>query len=137
MAGFDEYQDEDEAVAQINVVPFVDIALVLLIIFLLTASLIAKAAIPVSLPHAANANDTVNATVHIVVNAEGELFLDGSPTTGDALGAAIKSGVAADPKLRAVISADKSLRYERVIEVMDLLKENDLSDFSLDVERTR
>jgi len=136
MAGFIDEQGEDEAIAQINVVPFVDIVLVLLIIFMLTANLIAKASIPVDLPRAASGNESVDATVSIVVTASGDLFLDGRAITSDALRAAVATRFQADPHLRAVIAADKAVRYERVVDVIDLLKQVGVGAFALNIERT-
>ena len=66
-----DFDDDDDVIAQINIIPFVDIVLVLLIIFLLTANLIAKADIAVDLPRAANAGATVDPTVNVVVTAQG------------------------------------------------------------------
>src|SRR5580704_9816899 len=112
MAGFTLEENDDDVIAQINVVPFVDIALVLLVIFMLTANVIAKADIPVELPRAANGNDVVDPTVNVVVTAAGDLFVDGAPVTGDGLLGVIRARIATEPKLRAVIAADKAVRYE-------------------------
>ena len=128
-------QEEDEPIAQINIIPFVDIALVLLIVFLLTANLIAKASIVVDLPRAANAGDAVDPTLNVVVTAVGDLYLDGAAVTRDALAAEVTRRVSATPKLRAVIAADKAVRYERVIDVIDVLKAAGLGSFALNVER--
>jgi biopolymer transport protein TolR len=127
-------EDDDEVIAQINIIPFVDIALVLLIIFLLTANMIARASIPVDLPRAANANESVGETVNIVLTASGELFLDGKPVTPEALTAGVDLRFRADPKLRAVISADKAVRYEYVVRIIDALKQIGLSAFALNIE---
>jgi biopolymer transport protein ExbD len=134
MAGFAQ-QDEDEVIAQINIIPFVDISLVLLIIFMLTATIIAKADIPVDLPKAANANDSVDAAVNVVVTATGALFVDGAPVTREELGPEIKKRFDADPKLRAVIAADRAVRYESVVQVIDVLKQSGVSAFALNIER--
>ena len=133
MAGYVS-QDDDEVIAQINIIPFVDISLVLLIIFLLTANLIARANIPVDLPRAANANESVGATVNIVLTASGELFLDGTPVTPGALTASVATRFHADPKLRAVISADRAVRYEHVVAIIDALKQIGLGAFALNIE---
>jgi biopolymer transport protein ExbD len=136
MAGFTDEQDEDDVIAQINIIPFVDISLVLLIIFMLTASIIAKADIPVDLPSAANGNDVVDPTLNIVVTATGDLFVDGAPVAANALGAEVHKRFEAEPKLRAVIAADKSVRYEHVVHVIDVIKSAGVSAFALNIERT-
>ena len=135
MAGFAETQDEDDVIAQINIIPFVDIALVLLVIFMLTANLIARATIDVELPTAANAGEAVDATVNVVITAAGALFLDGKPIDGDALRSELQARVQTDPKLHAVIAADKAVRYERVVRVIDVLKSVGVTAFALNIER--
>jgi biopolymer transport protein ExbD len=136
MAGFAEQGDDDEVIAQINIIPFVDISLVLLIIFMLTASIIAKADIPVDLPRAANGNDIVEPTLNIVVTAAGDLFVDGNAVGGDALGGEVRRRFEAEPKIRAVIAADKSVRYESVVHVIDVIKSAGVSAFALNIERS-
>jgi biopolymer transport protein ExbD len=127
--------DEDEPIASINIIPFVDISLVLLIIFLLTAGVIAKASIPVELPRAASGGDPVESTVNIVLAASGDLFVDGKPITPEGMLAEIAQAARRDPKVRAAISADKSIRYERVIQVIDLVKRAGIDAFALNIER--
>jgi biopolymer transport protein ExbD len=136
MAGFAEQADEDDVIAQINIIPFVDISLVLLIIFMLTASVIAKADIPIDLPRAANGNDIVEPTLNIVVTAAGELFVDGNAVGPDALGGEVRRRFEAEPKTRAVIAADKSVRYESVVHVIDVIKSAGVSAFALNIERS-
>jgi biopolymer transport protein ExbD len=135
MAGSVERGDEDEVIAQINIIPFVDISLVLLIIFMLTASVIAKADIPVDLPRAANGNDIVEPTLSIVVTAAGDLFVDGNAVAGEALGGEVRRRFEAEPRIRAVIAADKSVRYESVVHVIDVIKSAGVSGFALNIER--
>jgi len=130
-----EADDDDEPTAQINIVPFVDIVLVLLVIFLLTSKIIARAAFPIDLPTAAHAGEVVDVTANVVITASGELLLDGAATTRDALRDGIRKRLAAEPKLRAVIAADKGLRYEQVIEVIDTVKGAGVTAFALNIQR--
>jgi biopolymer transport protein TolR len=135
MAGAVDENDDDDVIAQINVIPFVDITLVLLIIFLLTANIIARASIPVELPRAAAAGESVEATANVVVTATGALFLDGNAVTRDVLVANVRERTQAEPKLRAAIAADRAVRYEAVVEVIDALKVAGVSAFALNIER--
>jgi biopolymer transport protein ExbD len=136
MAGYSPEQDDDDVIAQINIIPFVDIVLVLLIIFLLTSNLIARAAIPVDLPRAASANESVGVTINIVLTATGELFLDGNAIPPEALTTRVAQQLKVDPGLRAVIAADKAVRYEYVVQIIDALRQTGLSAFALNIERT-
>ena len=72
-------------ITDINVTPLVDIMLVLLIIFMLTAHLIARQAIEVKLPKAAQGGTMPPTTLAVTLTREGRIFLNGKPTTGAAL----------------------------------------------------
>ena len=128
--------DDDEVKAEINVIPFVDIVLVLLIIFLLSSKLIAAAQIPVDLPAAANSAEVVDPTANVVLTASGELYVDGAPVTVGQLRADHEERVKKNAKTRAVIAADRHLAYERVIAVIDLVKSAGVSGFALNIEQT-
>ena len=78
-------------IAEINVTPLVDIMLVLLIIFMLTAHLIAKQAIEIELPRAAQSTAPPPTTLAIALKADGAIFLNDQPTTAAALREAIKA----------------------------------------------
>jgi biopolymer transport protein ExbD len=126
---------DDDIVAGINVTPFVDIALVLLVIFMVTSSYITRAALEVELPQAASAGSAVDTTLNVVVARDGALFLDGQPVDHAALAARIQAASAADPKLQAVIAADKGVAYGAVVKVIDLVKTHGVKSFALNVER--
>lgn len=130
-----DLDDDDDVIAQINIIPFVDISLVLLIIFLCTSSLIAKAAFPVDLPRAAAAGEAVESTANIVVASDGSFFLNGNSVTAEGLRDGIAKAAKADPKVRAAIAADKSVQYEHLIEAIDLVRQGGVSTFALNVER--
>src|SRR4051812_50103026 len=70
--------NDEEGINGINVTPLVDVTLVLLIVFMVTASVIAKAAIEVDLPRAANGGEITQRTLAVIVSKEGRTFLDGA-----------------------------------------------------------
>ena len=74
-------QDNDEEITGINVTPLVDIVLVLLIIFMVTANFIVRETVEVDLPRAANGGETVQGLVNVVLDKEGKLFFDGAEVT--------------------------------------------------------
>ncbi len=131
-----EMAEDDEPIAQINIIPFVDIVLVLLIIFMLTANVIAKASIPVDLPRAAHGGESVDPTINLVLTEAGDVFVNGSLVAHDALRGVIEREYQANTKLRATIAADRGIRYERVIDAIDLLKDVGIDAFALNIERT-
>src|SRR5690349_2535206 len=79
------YEDDDGGamIVDINVTPLVDITLVLLIIFMVTASYIVQPALRVELPHAATGEDTVKTTLALELEKDGTLSLNGNKTTED------------------------------------------------------
>ena len=136
MAKLRDVADDDSLLASINIIPFVDIVLVLLVIFMLTSAAIVKASLKVELPKAASGGSTVPSTLNFLYTKGGELFLNGDkiPSLADAA-QVIKREAAQNPKIQAVISADKGVEYGRVIEIIDTVKKNGVSAFALDVER--
>ncbi|MBN2528818.1 MAG: biopolymer transporter ExbD [Deltaproteobacteria bacterium] len=126
---------DDDVIAQINIIPFVDIVLVLLIIFMVTSTAIVKAAIKVDLPKAAAAGSDVTATVNLVYTLEKELFVDGQEMSFERARDVIERRVKESPKIQAVISADTGLPYGDVIGVVDMVKGAGVNGFALNIER--
>lgn len=134
MAAFENKNDGD-VIATINIIPFVDIVLVLLIIFMLTSTAIVKAAIRVDLPTAANAGSEVADTMNLIVTKEREIFLDGEEVTRAKARDLIRSKVEKHPELQVVISADRSLPYGDVVAFIDFVKGNGVRTFALNIEK--
>jgi biopolymer transport protein ExbD len=109
----------------INVTPLVDITLVLLIIFMVTAKLVMapSTAVPLTLPKAST-GEAVQVVFSISLTSDGRAFIDGKPAPDDASIKSRAAGeLAAHPDLRAVIQADGDVPHKRVIHVMDLLSQ--------------
>ena len=106
-------------------VPFIDVMLVLLIIFMVTAPLITTGI--VDLPSVGKAANRPTRVVEVIVGSDEKLRLrlDGGepqPTTVGKLAAAVKALQAGDAKVPVVISADKAVKYEQVVKAMDVLQ---------------
>ena len=123
-------------VAEINVTPLVDIMLVLLIIFMLTAHLIARQAIEVDLPRAAQSTSTPPTTLAVTVTKDGTLYLNAEPVTPEALRAAVRDALAKDPKTQAVIAGDQSVSHGRVVWVLDTIKALGVTSFAIQIDPT-
>lgn len=120
-------------ITDINVTPLVDIMLVLLIIFMLTAHLIARQAIEVQLPKAAQGT-SVTPTLAITLTREGRLYLNGAETNPDDLRAAVRAAVSKDPKTQAIIAGDKNVSHGRVVWVLDLVKALGITSFAIQID---
>ncbi|BAW50718.1 TonB system transport protein ExbD [Helicobacter pylori] len=118
----------------LNVVPFIDIMLVLLAIVLSVSTFIAQGKIKVSLPNAKNAEKSQpndQKVVVISVDEHDNIFVDDKPMNLEALSAAIKQ---TDPKTLIDLKSDKSSRFETFISIMDILKEHNHENFSISTE---
>ena len=121
-------------IAEINVTPLVDIMLVLLIIFMLTAHLIAKQAIEIELPRASQSTALPPTILAITLKADGALFLNDRPVTPAALRDAIRATVARDPKTQAIVAGDKRVSHGRVIWVLDTVKSLGITQFAIQID---
>ena len=121
-------------ISEINVTPLVDIMLVLLIIFMLTANLIAKQAIEVELPRAAQSTTMKPTTIAVSLTRDGALFLNDKPVTPDGFRAAVKDEVAKDPKLQVIIAGDKAVSHGRVVWVLDVVKSLGVTSFAIQID---
>ncbi|HVO19142.1 MAG TPA: biopolymer transporter ExbD [Anaeromyxobacter sp.] len=124
---------DDEAITGINVTPLVDITLVLLIIFMVTASYIVKEAIEVDLPRAASGGETVGPTLTFAIDKAGALYLDGQPVTREAARAAVRAAVRKSPDARALIGADRAVAHGEVVSLIDLVKTEGLTKFAIQI----
>jgi biopolymer transport protein ExbD len=123
-------------ITDINVTPFVDIMLVLLIIFMLTANLIARQAIEVELPRATQSTSANPTTLAVTLTREGALYLNGRPATPEQLRDAVRAAVARDPRTQAIIAGDKSVSHGRVVWVLDVVKSLGVASFAIQIDPT-
>jgi biopolymer transport protein ExbD len=125
--------DTDEGIVGINVTPLVDITLVLLIIFMVVAKMVVSQSVPLDLPKAASGTD-VQVVFSIELYANGDITVDQKKLANDdALFALAKEGHAKNSDLRAVIKADGTVQHQRVIHVLDLLKQAGVSKIAFGV----
>jgi biopolymer transport protein ExbD len=136
MAGFGG-DESDDLISGINVTPLVDIVLVLLIIFMVTATYIVRAAIEVELPRAAHGGETSGTVLAVMLTRDGQVYLDGVRRSEAELVARARDAVRADAETRAVISADKSALHGAVVRVIDLVKDAGVTRFAIHIERER
>ena len=127
-------QNDDDMITGINITPLVDIVLVLLIIFMVTATLIVSPSIKVDLPKAASGDTTPPSSLSLVLDKNGTLYLNGQKTTEDALRAFIRKSLAEKKQLQAIISADKVVPHGTVIHLIDIVKTEGVTKFAINVE---
>ncbi|MDA1134531.1 MAG: protein TolR [Proteobacteria bacterium] len=114
---------------QINVVPYIDVMLVLLIIFMVTAPMTNPGV--VELPKVGQALKQTTQPIVVSIKKDGVTEIEGKQYKRDDLLAHIKKQIEKNPDQSIVIAADKKVMYEQVIAVMDLFKQNDVSKVGL------
>jgi biopolymer transport protein TolR len=114
---------------QINVVPYIDVTLVLLIIFMITAPMTNPGV--VELPQVGQALKQTASPLVVTLKANKSLVLDGKPMERGEMLLVIRQKTEGKPEQSVVIAADKSVRYEDVVSVMDLLKQNKVEKVGL------
>jgi biopolymer transport protein ExbD len=130
--------DDDDLISEINVTPLVDVVLVLLIIFMVTATYIVRASIEVDLPRAAHGGEQTGTILTVIVTKDGQLYLDGVKRTEEELVAQTKAAVAKDGEAaRAIISADKGALHGAVVRAIDLVRDGGVTKFAIHVEKER
>ncbi len=131
--------EDDDVMSDINVVPLVDIVLVLLIIFMVTTSQIVHQVIQVDLPEAAHGGEVIDRTLALVIDPEGSLWLDGERVLLSDLNSlipALKIEAEADGgSLQAVIAADRATAHGEVVRLIDTIKGLGVTSFAINIER--
>lgn len=125
---------DDRGFSSMNVIPLVDIMLVLLTIVLVTSTFIATGAMPVELPKASQRHGTEESAQVIDIDRQGNLFLNSRPL---GLNEAIVVLAPLDRGTPIVIRADRTIRLQRFVEVMDSLKSNGFKKIRLLTEVSR
>ncbi len=137
MAGGSLYgggDDEGGAITEINVTPFVDVALVLLVIFLVTARLIVARGIVVDKPKG-TATTEIKATLRLTVDKAGALYVNGTPFTDDAAATAKIVELAKDmPESRVIITGDTGAAYGSVMHAITIAKAAKIQKIALENE---
>jgi biopolymer transport protein ExbD len=135
MAGGGAYRDEDAdgAITDINVTPLVDITLVLLIIFMVTAKLIVSRGIDVESPRTV-AGGEVKGPLEVTIQPGPRWFLNGQPATLGAIDASVRQRLVLDAELRPIITADRRVPHGDVMTVVDMIKVAGVKRFAMTTE---
>jgi biopolymer transport protein ExbD len=126
---------DNEAIADINVVPLVDIILVVLIIFMVTAPMFIKPTINVNLPKAASGDQTAPSKLNIALTAEGRINLNGAFVDEAAVKQKAMDEVAKNADVQAIISADKDVPHGKVIGLLDIVKTAGVKKFAISIDK--
>jgi biopolymer transport protein ExbD len=134
MAGQFGSSGDDEVFSGINITPLVDVVLVLLIIFMITAPVIYQSAIKVQLPKASTGDQSEKSPLAFTLTKEGTLLWDKEQIDWAALGKKLSAMGDKVSQETAIISADEATPHGTVIKLMDALRQAGLTRFALNVE---
>lgn len=126
--------DELNTISEINVTPFVDVVLVLLVIFMVTAPMLVREQMAVNLPKAQTGEKSSSQAITITINKDGAVSIMDKPVAVDQIEGAIKTMVASNPNAQAIISADQDSKHGDVVRVMDIIKKAGLTKFAIQIE---
>lgn len=133
-----KFDDNDEGINDINITPFVDVVLVLLVIFMVTAPVMVKESLKVNLPKTLTSDITSKAdSVGIAITKEGQVLFNGKLMGPESLQNELSQISQRAPKTNFLISADTDTKHGDVVRMIDMLKKNNLNRFALQVEKIK
>lgn len=125
-----------ETIAEINIVPLVDIVLVVLIIFMVAAPLVMQPKIDISLPKSSSTDtDKSKKPLKIVVGGKGEIFVGSKSLSLDELRTESQTQVKMNPEVSAILVADKSVTLEMVTSIIDTVKSQGLKKIAFSIQK--
>jgi biopolymer transport protein ExbD len=124
---------KSKLMAEINITPFTDVVLVLLIIFMIATPFIYQSSMKVQLPQASKSEET-SRDVIININAQGDVFLEDAKIDLDTLKYKLSAMVMRRPDTTVIINGDKNVKYDSVIQVMDVMTRSGVKNPGLGIE---
>ncbi len=135
MAGSAQSND-GSSIVEINVIPLVDIILVVLIIFMVAAPLVMKPKVDINLPKASSSKaDKDKASMRVVLGKSGELFVNNKAVTMDGLIDESKRQAAANPETSALLVADKDVTLQMITDLVDAIKTGGLKKVAFSIQK--
>jgi len=122
--------------AEINITPFTDVVLVLLIIFMIATPFIYQSSMKVQLPKASKSEET-SRDIIITINAQGDVFLEDKKVGLETLKYKLRAMMRNKSDTSVIVNGDKNVRYDSVIQVMDVLTQSGVKNPGLGIELKR
>ncbi len=125
----------DDEISNINITPMVDIILVLLVIFMVTANFLKRESVNINLPKVAASDPNVAQSVQISLTGDGKLLMEGIEADEERMVSSLSRDTKFRPNMRVTLSADERLPYGRIARVMGLIRKSGVSRIALSVKR--
>ena len=132
--GFNTGNDNEE-ISNINITPMVDVILVLLVIFMVTANFLKKESVNINLPKVAAADPNVRQSIQIALTRDGMLLMEGVQVSEEDMMNSLTDEVRLRPNMRVTISADERLEYSKIARLMGLVKQAGVTKLALSVKK--
>jgi biopolymer transport protein ExbD len=126
---------DDGTVTGINVTPMVDIMLVLLVVFMVTANFVSQQSLKVNLPKTTTLDAAATASLTVVIDQKGTLFFREAKTDLESLSLALAAEARANPNVKVTVAADDRLYYKPVIAVLDAVRQAGITHVALASQR--
>ena len=126
---------EDGVISDINITPMVDIILVLLVIFMVTANFMKKESININLPRVTAADPNIRESKQIAVTRDGKFFIEGNVVSEQVMMNDMTREAKYRPNMRVTLSADENLSYGSVSKLMGLLRRCGVTRIALSVKK--
>jgi biopolymer transport protein ExbD len=126
---------DDDEIGYINITPMVDVLLVLLVIFMVTANFLKQESVNINLPKVNAADPNVAQSMQVALTRDGKLLMEGIDITEDALIRKLSQESKYRPNMRVTLSADERLAYGSIARVMGLIRQSGVTRIALSVKR--
>lgn len=121
----------------INITPFTDVVLVLLIIFMITTPMIMKSGIKVNLPKSATGQSERDKKIILAITQDEKIYLNGQVIELQNLKASLAKMTREKPDSNVIVKADREIKYEFVIKILDIARQADVINFLLSVDKVK
>lgn len=129
-------KNKRKVVADINITPFTDVVLVLLIIFMITTPMLSQHSLKINLPKAENTQQTEETkNIEISIDKDGFVYLDGLQIHLQYIEEAVKNAIKKHPERAVIVKGDKDIKYDLVVKVIDKAKQAGATKFALALEK--
>jgi len=126
-------QEDQDGIYDINVTPFVDVLLVLLVIFMVTTPLMVQQSLRVNLPNSKTSDSVDKTTMSIVITSQGQYLLNGVATDMGSIVSEAKSKFSANPDVQVIFAADLDSKHLFLVEAMDQIRQVGITKFAFQV----
>lgn len=127
--------NDDEVIDGINITPMVDVILVLLVIFMVTANFLKKESININLPKVQAADPNVSETKQVALTRDGKILLEGQSVNEEKLVSELQRELKFRPNMRLTLSADEKLSYGTIMQLMGVIRKAGVTRVALSVKK--